>query len=71
MALVIDEKHLKILIVYARVAQFQKRGRSYAHRIPILCADCKIAFRQSLHVDTVVLAEMPLIDQQNLRDAVS
>ncbi len=65
---VIKDKIFGEVVAHVRVIEFQKRGLPHAHCIFILDQGSKNALRIPARVDTVISAELPPEDHDELRD---
>ncbi len=70
MEAVIKVKKFGEVVAHVRVIEFQKRGLPHAHSIIIPDQASKNALRNPAIVDTVISAELPSEDDDELRELV-
>ncbi len=70
MEAVIKDKIFGEVVAHVRVTEFQKRGLPHAHCIFILDQTSKNALRNPARVDTVIAAELPPENDDELRELV-
>ncbi len=68
MEAVIKDKIFGEVVAHVRVIEFQKRGLPHAHCIFILDQASKSVLRNPVRVDTVISAELPPEDDDELRE---